>query len=141
MNNVFTPVADMLEKMAKEQKLEIARLKLELQNQKLEISSLKEQLATLTSKPNVYKFANTWYPNEIIQSNNSDLWGKSGLFKSQWSLQYAIRHLGCPFVAVEGFTRKRVCKASDLEAWFSNPDVRAILEKTEKMRKKHPKME
>lgn len=131
----LSSIALAIEKMEHERELEILNLKNEIQKQKEEISTIKEILANHIEKPSSYRFANIWSPNEYIQSHDKRLWGESGLFRSQWTFQYAVRNLGCPFVAVKGYKRKRVCKASDLEKWLSNPEMREILAKTENMRK------
>lgn len=117
---------------------ESKRFKRLLHEQEEKISSLTEQVMVDNPKP-TGKVANIWWSDEYIRSNDERLWKESKLFRSQWALQYAIRELGCPFVSSKGCTRKRVCKASVLEEWINNPDVRLIMEKTKKMRDKQKK--
>lgn len=133
-NDYLFSIAHTIEKIEHERELEILSLKNEIQKQKEEISTIKEILANHIDKPSTYKIANIWSPDEYIQSHDKRLWGESGLFRSQWTFQYAVRNLGCPFVVVKGYKRKRICKASDLEKWLFNPEVRDFLVKTEKMR-------
>lgn len=136
-NDLFSGLAQMLNRLD-ELEQESKRFKRLLHKQEEKISSLTEQVMVDKPKP-TGKVANIWWPDEYIRSNDERLWKESKLFRSQWALQYAIRELGCPFVSSKGCTRKRVCKASVLEEWINNPDVRLIMEKTKKMRNKQKK--
>lgn len=135
-NKVIDAIAQSLEKIEEERQQEIQSLRTLVQKQNEEITSLREMLVRHIGKPETYKVAGIWDPNEYISSSDERLWGESGLFCSQWAFQYAVRELGCPFVAASGCKRKRLCKASTLEKWLNNNDVRKLLDQTIKMRKK-----
>ncbi len=136
-NDIFSGLAQMFDRI-NELEQETKRFRRALQAQDEKILSLTEQLKTEKNK-HTGMVANIWHRDEYIRSNDERLWKESKLFRSQWALQYAIRELGCPFVSSKGCTRKRVCKASVLEEWINNPDVRLIMEKTKKMRDKQKK--
>lgn len=136
-NDLFSGLAQMLNRLD-ELEQESKRFKRLLHEQEEKISSLTEQVMVDKPKP-TGKVANIWWPDEYIRSNDERLWKESKLFRSQWALQYAIRELGCPFVSSKGCTRKRVCKASVLEEWINNPDVRLIMEKTKKIHENRQK--
>jgi len=138
-NEIFSGLAQILNKID-ELEQDSKRYRRELQEQREEISSLRD-LISLQKIKYTSKVANIWNPDEYISSNDKRLWGESKLFRSQWALQYAIRELGCPFAPSKGCKRKRVCKASTLEEWINNPDVRDIMEKTKKMRANQKKQQ
>lgn len=136
-NDIFSGLAQMFDRI-NELEQESKRFRRALQAQDEKILSLTEQLKTEKSK-HIGMVANIWHRDEYIRSNDERLWKEIKLFRSQWALQYAIRELGCPFVSSKGCTRKRVCKASVLEEWINNPDVRLIMEKTKKMHENRKK--